>query len=71
MAQRSENLVQKRTEPASKIEFEAVKELAEMPKMAFERVAAFDVVRIPPFANHRLKYSRPPDLYLRHCAFLI
>ena len=25
----------------------------------------------PPFLNHRLRYSRPPDLYLRHHSFLI
>jgi hypothetical protein len=24
-----------------------------------------------PFINHRLKYSRPPDLFLRHKSFLI
>jgi hypothetical protein len=71
MAQRSETLIQKRTEPASKIKFEAIEELAEMPRMAFERVVALDVVRISPFANHRLKYSRAPELYLHHCAFLI
>ena len=71
MGQRSETLVQKRTEPASKITLETVNEPAEIPRMAFERVLALDVARISPFANHRLKYSRAPELYLHHCAFLI
>ena len=71
MAQRSENVVQKRTEPASKIKFEAFKENAELPRMAFAPVTAADVARIPPFAEHRLKYPRAPELYVRNCAFLI
>jgi hypothetical protein len=71
MTQRSENLVQKRTEPAAKLEFEALNELARMPKMAFESLTASDVVRIPHYTNNRLKYSRAPQLYLHNCAFLI
>ena len=35
-------------------------------------VASVDNFALPaPFTNHRLKYSRPPELYLRHHAFLI
>jgi hypothetical protein len=28
-------------------------------------------VQAAPYLNHRLRYSRPPDLYLRHHSFLI
>ena len=71
LAQRSENVLQKRTEPASTIKFESFEKNAELPRMAFAPIAAADVARIPPFADHRLKYSRAPELYMRNCALLI
>jgi hypothetical protein len=69
--QQSDTVVQVRTEPTAKIKFEPITVTAAIPRLAFEPDIHFGFVPKPPFANHRLKYSRPPELYLRHHAFLI
>ena len=62
---------QSRTEATVKINFEARPTTAAVPTFSFEPVVADSYVTISQFADHRLKYSRPPELYLRHHAFLI
>lgn len=60
-----------RIEPAAKIKFQAVQFSPAVPRISFENIRTGSSVPIRPFADHRLKYARPPDLYLRHHAFLI
>lgn len=71
MVRQSERQVQVRAEPGAHLQFQAVDEPSEIPKLSLERVSIRSTVTIKPFANHRLKYARPPELYLRHRAFLI
>lgn len=71
LLQPSEKPLQDRVQATAKIKFETVKAAVETPRSSFERIVVVDVVRLPPFSNHRLKYPRPPELYLRHRAFLI
>jgi hypothetical protein len=67
----SERLPQERTNAAVKITLRIAAEPA-MPKLEnFEPVALQNFVPSTAAIDRRLKYSRPPDLYLRHHAFLI
>jgi len=67
----SERVPQDRTITAFKITSKAI------PEPAIPKLENFVPVESPSFASsiaavdHRLKYSRPPELYLRHHAFLI
>jgi hypothetical protein len=69
--QPSERVLQDRTEPAAKVTFETVTSSSAIQHLSFRPIAALKPFDFAPFANHRLKYSRPPELYLRHHAFLI
>jgi hypothetical protein len=71
LARQAENIVQDRTEPSAKIKFHVAVERVSMQYALFPPVSARAGVSIKPFAGDRLKYARPPDLYLRHHAFLI
>jgi len=71
LAGKAENVVRDRTEPAAKIKFHDAVERGPMQYALFPPVPARAGVSIKPFAGNRLKYARPPDLYLRHHAFLI
>jgi hypothetical protein len=66
----SQNSPQDRTETI-KISFKTA--IAASPEpIVRASLAPVDNFSLPaPFTNHRLKYSRPPELYLRHHAFLI
>jgi len=68
----SERVSQDRTQAAAKLNFSQAAE----PATAFERtpfrpLIAPETVTISHYTDNRLKYSRPPALYLRHHAFLI
>jgi len=71
MTRQSEKLAQDRTEPTAQLKFESVELPVSIPRIEFRPSRTRDVDPIQLFASHRLKYSRPPDLYLRHHAFLI
>jgi hypothetical protein len=67
----SERLPQDRTNATAKITLKVAVEPT-MPKLeSFEPVTLRSFVLSTAAVDHRLKYSRPPDLYLRHHAFLI
>jgi hypothetical protein len=66
-----EKVPQDRTGTSGRITPQAVAE-GETPKIAYLAPVAFRrPALVRPTDDHRLKYSRPPDLYLRHHAFLI
>ena len=69
--QQYDTVVQVRTEPTAKIKFEPIIFSDHRPAHVFVTVIRDGFVPKPPFADHRLKYSRPPELYLRHHALLI
>ena len=67
----SERLPQDRTDAAVKITLR-IAAAPPMPKLEnFKPVALQNFVPLTAAVDHRLKYSRPADLYLRHHAFLI
>jgi hypothetical protein len=67
----SENAPQARIEGLAKIAFKAKPTPLIVQSWSFEPVADVRTVKISLFLNHRLQYSRPPNLYLHHHAFLI
>jgi hypothetical protein len=71
MARQSDRPVQDRRSPQARLQFQSVDEPLHVPKFTFERTTADRAVLVNDFTNHRLKYARPPELYLRHHAFLI
>jgi len=67
----SERLPQDRTNATARITLKIAAEPT-MPKLeSFEPVALQSFVPSTTAVDHRLKNSRPPDLYLRYHAFLI
>jgi hypothetical protein len=71
MAGQSDRPVQDRTTPQAKLQFKTADQPREALKLTFEPVPIQSTVSVNRFTNHRLKYARPPELYLRHHAFLI
>ena len=67
----SERLPQDRAGVAFKISYKAIAQPATPKLESFAPVAAQTIVLAATAADHHLKYSRPPELYLRHHAFLI
>jgi hypothetical protein len=67
----SERLPQERTNTTVKLTLKAVTEPA-LPRLErFAPLAIDNIEQTVGIVDHRLKYSRPPELYLRHHAFLI
>ena len=71
MVRQSDRPVQDRTAPQAQLQFQTADEPLEVLKFTFERAPVYRTVSVNDFTNHRLKYARPPELYLRHHAFLI
>ena len=67
----SERTAQMRAEVLTQITVAAEASQASVPVWSFAPIAVKTAPRISPFGDHRLKYSRPPELYLRNHAFLI
>jgi hypothetical protein len=70
-ARQSDRPVQDRTASQAKLQSQTSDEPREALPFTFERTAIIRAVPVTHFTNHRLKYARPPELYLRHHAFLI
>jgi len=68
---RSERLTQDRAGVAFKFSSKAIAQPATPKFESFAPVAAQTIASASTAIDHRLKYSRPPELYLRHHAFLI
>jgi hypothetical protein len=71
MSQQSEKVEQERTQAATKIKFQAVVHALQGEATMFSPIESRTPVVASPSSDHRLKYARPPQLYLRHHAFLI
>jgi hypothetical protein len=67
----SDPLTQDRTPAVAKLQVPTLDAKLDVPNVTFERLQLRNTVSIDHFTNHRLKYARPPELYLRHHAFLI
>lgn len=68
----SGNLAQDRNKPLGYLQFKKVGGPPGTHRILFlSTVIIARTVVAAPYSNHRLKYSRPPNLYLRHHAFLI
>jgi len=67
----SERTSQGRAEVLTKITVAAKAGSAPAQAFSFLPIATRTEPTISPFSDHRLKYSRPPELYLRNHAFLI
>ncbi len=73
MVQQSVKLAQERTQAATKIKLKfqpSVKSIAGW-QTVFTPTAAPVAVVVSPYFHNRLKYARPPELYLRHQSLLI
>ena len=71
LIRQSDRPVQDRRAPQTVLQFQTADEPVEVLRFTFERAAVHVTVSVNHFTNHRLKYARPPELYLRHHAFLI
>jgi hypothetical protein len=71
IGRQSEELAQDRTQPATKIKFQSGGKRINLGQTLFSPIAARMPVVVSPYSDHRLKYARPPELYLRHHAILI
>jgi hypothetical protein len=71
MVRQAEKLPQDRTQPAAKIKFQVIAKEAPVLRSTLQRIEARTSLGDSPYSDQRLKYSRPPNLYLRHHAFLI
>ena len=69
--QRSEKLPQDRTSASFKITSTAIAQPAAIKLENFTPIATIDIAPVIAVVDHRLRYLRPPELYLRHHAFLI
>ena len=67
----AERLPQDRTNSVAKITYKAEAELITLSLVSFAPITAQNLALAAAVTDHRIKYSRPPDLYLRHHAFLI
>lgn len=70
-ARQSDRPVQDRTASQARLQSQAADKPREVHQFTFERTAIIRAVPVTRFTNHRLKYARPPELFLRHHAFLI
>ncbi|MEO6334858.1 MAG: hypothetical protein ABIO91_07720 [Pyrinomonadaceae bacterium] len=70
-ASASERVVQDRSERAAKIQFKQAIAPAAIQRVAFQPLPAVRTVTVSAVSDHRLTYSRPPNLFLLHRAFLI
>lgn len=68
---RSEKLPQDRTNTTVNLTLKAVAEPATPKLENFVPISKQQAIASVTADDHRLKYSRPPELYLRHHAFLI
>ena len=71
IGRQSDRPVQDRTAPQAKLQVETADTPLQVRKFTLERTVLHRTVSVNHFANHRLKYARPPELYLRHRAILI
>ena len=71
MVRQSDRPIQDRTTHQANLEFQSADEPLKVLKLTFERIQVPRTVTVMHFFNHRLKFARPPALYLRHHAFLI
>ncbi|MBA3354150.1 MAG: hypothetical protein H0U23_17300 [Blastocatellia bacterium] len=73
MVQQSEKLAQDRTQAATKIKlkFQPSVKSSAGGQTVFTPIATPMAVVVSAYSHHRLKYARPPELYLRHQALLI
>jgi hypothetical protein len=69
--QQSEKLPQDRTNATVKVSLKALIQPAALTLENFAPVKRQSVAPTVVATDHRLKYSRPPELFLRHHAFLI
>ena len=67
----SERVAQDRGERAAKIQLKQTIEPAAIQRVSFQPFPIVRPVTVSAFSDHRHKYSRPPDLFLLHRAFLI
>ncbi|MEO8574867.1 MAG: hypothetical protein ABI481_12950 [Pyrinomonadaceae bacterium] len=70
-ASASEKVAQDRGERAAKTQFKQTLEPAAVQRVSFQTFPVVRPVTVSAFSDHRLKYSRPPDLFLLNRAFLI
>ena len=72
MLQQSSKLAQDRTASVVRVEPVTVDEpLVEAVRVRFQPIAVTAAHTTVSFTDQRLKFPRPPDLYLQHRAFLI
>lgn len=72
MSQRSGAVAQDRVDASAKVKFHELLAAVTLPRPAFPHTRSRKIIAVPDvFGTSRLKYARPPDLYLRHHAFLI
>lgn len=67
----ADRLTQDRSNPTPQINLQAARPTTSFPAISVEWAAIERSVTIRQFARHRVKHPRPPELYLRHHAFLI
>jgi hypothetical protein len=71
MVGRTERPAQDRTASSPEIKFQEVRDFVPVIPIVLKPVTRHATHTPAPFANHRLKHPRPPDLFLLHHAFLI
>ena len=71
MVRQSERAVQDRTASSPEIKFQTVIGTTQVSAASFKPIISHRPFVFAPFANNRIKYPRPPDLFLLHQAFLI
>jgi hypothetical protein len=71
MVRQSQKVIQDRTASAPEIKFQTVIIPTQVAAPGFRPMVSHEPFVFARFSNNRLKYPRPPDLYLLHQAFLI
>jgi hypothetical protein len=71
LVRHSEKLVQDRTQAGPKIKFQAAASPVKPGLALLLPTTTRIAVVVSPYSDHRLKYARPPELYVRHRALLI
>ncbi|MBP9664784.1 MAG: hypothetical protein KBD94_09185 [Pyrinomonadaceae bacterium] len=69
--QQADRLTQDRSNPTPQIKLQADEPSTPLPAISVQWVAVTSSITTRQLADHHLKHPRPPDLYLRHHAFLI
>lgn len=67
----TERPTQDRSNPRPQIKLQAVTPSVQLPAVSVERTSVTPLLTKQRLTDHRLKRPRPPELYLRHHAFLI